>query len=105
QAPARIAVHGDEGVGDEDLRVVGHAATIHAQGPAARHLPRPVLHRTESDMGMTVSDQMLQRLHDWGVRRIYGYPGDGINGLMAALDRASERIEFVQARHEELAAF
>lgn len=56
-------------------------------------------------MGMTVSDQMLQRLHDWGVRRIYGYPGDGINGLMAALDRASERIDFVQARHEELAAF
>ena len=56
-------------------------------------------------MGTTVSDQMLQRLHDWGVRRIYGYPGDGINGLMGALDRASERIDFVQARHEELAAF
>jgi pyruvate dehydrogenase (quinone) len=33
-------------------------------------------------MNMTVSDQVLQRLHEWGVRRIYGYPGDGINGLM-----------------------
>jgi pyruvate dehydrogenase (quinone) len=56
-------------------------------------------------MNMTVSDQVLQRLHEWGVRRIYGYPGDGINGLMGALDRCSERVEFIQARHEELAAF
>jgi pyruvate dehydrogenase (quinone) len=30
-------------------------------------------------MAKTVSDQLLQRLHDWGVRRVYGYPGDGIN--------------------------
>ncbi len=56
-------------------------------------------------MTMTVSDQVLQRLHAWGVRRIYGYPGDGINGLMGALDRCSDRVEFIQARHEELAAF
>ena len=56
-------------------------------------------------MNMTVSDQVLQRLHEWGVRRIYGYPGDGINGLMGALDRAGDQVEFVQARHEELAAF
>ena len=53
----------------------------------------------------TVSDQVVQRLHDWGVRRIYGYPGDGINGLMGALDRFGERMQFIQARHEELAAF
>jgi pyruvate dehydrogenase (quinone) len=39
------------------------------------------------------------------VRRVYGYPGDGINGLIGALDRASERIDFVQVRHEEMAAF
>lgn len=56
-------------------------------------------------MTMTVSDQVLQRLHEWGVRRIYGYPGDGINGLMGALDRCTDRIDFIQARHEELAAF
>jgi pyruvate dehydrogenase (quinone) len=56
-------------------------------------------------MKATVSDQLLDRLHQWGVRRIFGYPGDGINGLMSALDRASERLQFVQARHEELAAF
>jgi pyruvate dehydrogenase (quinone) len=53
----------------------------------------------------TVSDFVVQRLHDWGVRRIYGYPGDGINGLMGALDRADGAIEFVQSRHEELSAF
>lgn len=56
-------------------------------------------------MGITVSDYIVDRLHDWGVRRIYGYPGDGINGLMGALRRAEERMEFIQARHEELAAF
>jgi pyruvate dehydrogenase (quinone) len=56
-------------------------------------------------MGTTVSDHLLQRLSEWGVQRIYGYPGDGINGIMGALDRASDRLQFVQARHEELAAF
>jgi pyruvate dehydrogenase (quinone) len=48
---------------------------------------------------------ILNRLADWGVQRIYGYPGDGINGLMGAFHEAQERIEFVQTRHEELAAF
>jgi pyruvate dehydrogenase (quinone) len=53
----------------------------------------------------TVSDFLLQRLTDWGVRRVYGYPGDGINGLMGALDRAGERFDFVRVSHEEMAAF
>jgi pyruvate dehydrogenase (quinone) len=48
---------------------------------------------------------MIQRLYAWGVRTIYGYPGDGINGLMAALERAEGRIRFIQTRHEESAAF
>jgi pyruvate dehydrogenase (quinone) len=52
-----------------------------------------------------VSDFLLERLEAWGVKRIYGYPGDGINGIIGALDRAKERIDFVQARHEEMAAF
>jgi pyruvate dehydrogenase (quinone) len=56
-------------------------------------------------MKRSVSDQMLERLGDWGVRRVFGYPGDGINGLMAAFDRMGDRMQFVQARHEELAAF
>ncbi len=56
-------------------------------------------------MGHTVSDFLVDRLHQWGVRRIFGYPGDGINGLIGALDRAEEKIDFVQVRHEEMAAF
>ncbi len=55
-------------------------------------------------MARTVSDQVIERLHAWGVRRVFGYPGDGINGVMGALNRMSEQVEFVQARHEELAA-
>ncbi|BCS54214.1 thiamine pyrophosphate-requiring protein [Geobacter sp. SVR] len=53
----------------------------------------------------TTSDYLVQRLYDWGVRRVYGYPGDGINGVMGALGRAVEKVEFVQVRHEEEAAF
>jgi pyruvate dehydrogenase (quinone) len=53
---------------------------------------------------MKVSDFFVGRLHEWGVRRIYGYPGDGINGVLGALQRAKS-IEFIQVRHEEMAAF
>ena len=53
---------------------------------------------------MKVSDFFVGRLHQWGVRRIYGYPGDGINGVLGALQRANS-IEFIQVRHEEMAAF
>ena len=62
-------------------------------------------------MSPTVGDHLLERLASGGVRRIYGYPGDGINGIMGALDRAgggidgSGPLEFVQVRHEEMAAF
>jgi len=52
-----------------------------------------------------VSDFVLARLREWGVHRIYGYPGDGINGFLGALDRAKGDPEFIQARHEEMAAF
>ncbi|MGF6768476.1 pyruvate dehydrogenase (quinone) [Paraburkholderia sp. GAS199] len=67
-------------------------------------------------MSETVGDFIIERLHAWGVRRIYGYPGDGINGVFGALNRAQSAakkrgkedhtaIEFVQVRHEEMAAF
>jgi pyruvate dehydrogenase (quinone) len=48
---------------------------------------------------------MLGRLADWGVKRIYGYPGDGINGLLGAFHEVGDRIEFTQTAHEEIAAF
>ncbi|HEV7321793.1 MAG TPA: thiamine pyrophosphate-requiring protein [Ensifer sp.] len=55
-------------------------------------------------MAATVSDFIWTRLHDWGVKRVYGYPGDGIGGLIAALQRREDDIEFVQVRHEETAS-
>ncbi len=56
-------------------------------------------------MSENVSEFLVKRLQDWGVRRIYGYPGDGINGIMGALGRDGDGIDFVQVRHEETAAF
>ncbi|MGG2396001.1 thiamine pyrophosphate-requiring protein [Pseudomonas sp. SH1-B] len=56
-------------------------------------------------MASTVGDFIVERLYQWGVRRIYGYPGDGINGVFGALNRANGKIKFIQARHEEMAAF
>ncbi|HSC98370.1 MAG TPA: thiamine pyrophosphate-binding protein, partial [Casimicrobiaceae bacterium] len=56
-------------------------------------------------MTATVGDFLVGRLHEWGVRRIFGFPGDGINGVLGALQRAEGAIDFVQVRHEEMAAF
>src|ERR671923_83570 len=56
-------------------------------------------------MAQLVADYVLERLKEWGVHRIYGYPGDGINGFLGALDRAEGDPEFIQVRHEEMSAF
>lgn len=56
-------------------------------------------------MSSTVSDFVIGRLSEWGINKIFGYPGDGINGLMGALGRTDRPIDFIQARHEEMAAF
>ena len=56
-------------------------------------------------MAMTTADVLADRLIDWGVRVIFGLPGDGINGIMEALRRRQDKLTFVQVRHEEAAAF
>ncbi len=61
-------------------------------------------------MSKTVSDFVFDRLEQWGVKRIYGFPGDGANGLFTAMDRAmhegdGDRFELVRVSHEEMAAF
>src|ERR671934_1281471 len=56
-------------------------------------------------MAETASDFLIKRITQWGIRRIYGYPGDGINGIIGAIDRAGDAINYVQVRHEEMAAF
>lgn len=56
-------------------------------------------------MSDKVSDFLLKRLSEWGIKRIFGYPGDGILGIMGALERHPDLFQFVQVRHEEMAAF
>ncbi|MFD9093490.1 thiamine pyrophosphate-requiring protein [Streptomyces collinus] len=56
-------------------------------------------------MSTTVSDHILERLRAWGVEQVFGYPGDGINGLLAAWGRADDKPRFIQSRHEEMSAF
>ncbi|GAA3434100.1 thiamine pyrophosphate-requiring protein [Kutzneria kofuensis] len=56
-------------------------------------------------MTANVADYVLERLRQWGVHRVFAYPGDGINGLLGAFDRAGGDPEFVQPRHEEMGAF
>jgi pyruvate dehydrogenase (quinone) len=67
-------------------------------------------------MSATVSDFMLERISEWGIRRVYGYPGDGINGILGAFNRHENGkghkkdgqkggLEFIQVAHEEVAAF
>lgn len=52
-----------------------------------------------------MGDFLINRLSEWGISRIFGFPGDGINGLMGAMDRNKDKIDFIQVRHEENAAF
>jgi pyruvate dehydrogenase (quinone) len=54
---------------------------------------------------MKVSEFVWRRLHEWGLRRVYGYPGDGVGGLDVALEHARDTMQYVQVRHEEMAAF
>lgn len=56
-------------------------------------------------MAETVGDALVARLQEWGVARIYGFPGDGINGILGALGRNDDNPQFVQTRHEEMASF
>ncbi len=56
-------------------------------------------------MSKTVGDFLIERLGEWGIKRIFGFPGDGINGLMGSLNRLQDKMDFVQVRHEENAAF
>ncbi|RDH75113.1 thiamine pyrophosphate-requiring protein [Mycolicibacterium moriokaense] len=56
-------------------------------------------------MAKDVADYLLERLRQWNVRHVFAYPGDGINGIVAAFGRADNKPQFVQARHEEMAAF
>jgi pyruvate dehydrogenase (quinone) len=84
-----------------------HPHDAHPPNRTHSHATRSVRHTSEFKRMSkpTVGDFLVERLHEWGVRRIYGYPGDGINGVFGALNRAKGKIQFIQTRHEEMAAF
>ncbi|MBO9513603.1 MAG: thiamine pyrophosphate-requiring protein [Variovorax sp.] len=54
---------------------------------------------------MNVSEYIWHRVQAWGLYRVYGYPGDGVGGLDVALEKAGDTLQYVQVRHEEMAAF
>ena len=56
-------------------------------------------------MSINVSDFVWQRLQEWGIKRVYGYPGDGVGGLDVALEKVKDSLQYIQVRHEEMAAF
>jgi pyruvate dehydrogenase (quinone) len=56
-------------------------------------------------MSMNVSEYVWHRLQEWGFKRVYGYPGDGVGGLDVALQKVQDSLQYVQVRHEEMAAF
>src|SRR3954467_4482770 len=56
-------------------------------------------------MAETVGDHVLGRLREWGVEQVFAYPGDGINGIVAAFGKADDSPAFIQSRHEEMSAF
>jgi glyoxylate carboligase len=76
-----------------------------ATPPGADPFEVPSRKRRRSVMSKTVGDFLFSRLQQWGIRRVFGYLGDGINGIVSALGRAADAIEFVQVRHEEEAGF
>jgi hypothetical protein len=59
----------------------------------------------EGSMSRTIADQLLERLTQWGVHRVFGYIGDGINGIMGAFGRRAEDFDYICVRHQEMAAF
>src|SRR5438270_1939804 len=56
-------------------------------------------------MATTAADLLIERLIDWGVDTLFGFPGDGINGIFEALRTRQDRVRYIQVRHEEAAAF
>src|SRR5665213_3557701 len=56
-------------------------------------------------MSMNVSEFVWHRLQEWGLKRVFGYPGDGVGGLDVALEKTKDTLQYVQVRHEEMAAF
>src|SRR5262245_29874384 len=103
--PAIRGFGGDADAPPADRRsaAVTHASTRRFAARAGGDTP-PRVPGERSDMAQLVADYVLKRLTEWNVHRIFGYPGDGINGFLGALDRGEGDPEFIQVRHEEMSA-
>ena len=77
-----------------------------SQRPSPVHTCSTTVERKGLSMSRseTASDQLVQRLVDWGIDVVFGLPGDGINGVMESLRTHADRIRFIHVRHEETAA-
>ena len=105
--PGDQGAHGPFDAGRSPLAsALGVAASPPARARRRTRARRgPSTPSQEAVMSQLVADYILARLREWGVHRIYGYPGDGINALLGAFDRAGGDPELIQVRHEEMAAF
>src|SRR5262249_60093159 len=65
----------------------------------------PLVGEGGGTMAKTVADLLVERLLDWGVKTVFAHPGDGINGIFEAWRQNQDRLQYVQVRHEEAAAF
>src|SRR4029078_2817583 len=93
---------------NQDGPVAPEPLPVQAGGGVSRRLrtaTKRVTNGRRRPMALTSADFLLQRLHENGVRRIYGYPGDGINAIVGALGGQRDKLDFLQVRHEEMAAF
>ena len=85
-----------QGAGTEQART----RFIKASSGAAAHLCQSSSHDHERQRV-----RLASRCSEWGLKRVYGYPGDGVGGLDVALEKAKDTMQYVQVRHEEMAAF
>src|SRR5690606_38305203 len=84
----------------------GHRAPQRLSGPSPGNPPATSAPASEEEpMAQTVGEYLLQRLREWGGEQVFGYPGDGINAIVAAFGAAGNEPRFVQSRHEEMSAF
>ena len=104
----KASSHGGKKSGLGRQREAGrHDGAEEGRRPQGRqgHRAQEVLNVGTSAQQRTVSDLVVDRLRAWGVPRVFGYSGDGVNGILGAFRRAGGDPRFVQARHEEAAAF
>src|SRR6185312_9974188 len=96
ERPLRLAQRDMDGQRARARGVVELHTIARSIGRAMRGFRKGTCDAVRAGMATTVGDHIVERLIGWGVRTIFGYPGDGINGVVTALDRAKEQIRFIQ---------